>query len=153
MTLPPSGSPPSSPSDTCALLAAAASREPYAAKLGMRVLLVEPGRCRVEMRVEADLVNVFGITHGGAVFSLMDEAFQLACNAHGTTAYALNLSVTYILASTPGDLLTAEALEIASTARTASYQVRVVRADGEIVATGQALAYRKNTPLPFLEPG
>lgn len=152
MTEPPS--PPSShPSDpTCSLLADLSAREPYALKMGLRVLLLEPGRCRVEMRVGADMVNVFGITHGGAVFSVMDEAFQLACNAHGTTAYALNLSVTYVLATGPGDVLIAEANEIASTARTASYDVKVYRANGDVVAAGQALAYRKKTPLPFSAP-
>lgn len=133
----------------CAALIDASRREPYANKLGMQVLLVEPGRCQVQMRVAPDMVNVFGITHGGAVFSLMDEAFQLACNAHGTTAYALNVSITYVKASVPGDTLTAEVREIAATARTATYETRVTGGDGELVAVGQALAYRKRDPLPF----
>lgn len=137
--------------EICDALIEASRREPYAKKLGLEVLLVEPGRCKVQMRVEPDMVNVFGITHGGAVFSLMDEAFQLACNAHGTTAYALNLSVTYVKASSPGDLLTADVREIASTPRTATYETRVSAESGELIAVGQALAYKKREPLPFVK--
>jgi acyl-CoA thioesterase len=148
----PSGA--SSPSAlSCGPLRGAAEREPYPQKLGMTVLALEPGLARVQMEATRDLANLFGTVHGGALFSLVDEAFQLACNSHGTTALALNVSITYVRAAVPGDRMTAEAREVARTSRTGSYEVRVTRADGELLATAQALAYRKKEPLPFLEPG
>jgi acyl-CoA thioesterase len=138
------------PERACHAIVEAVHHEPYANKLGIRCVAVEPGYCRVEMTVTEDMMNVFGIAHGGAVFSVIDEAFQIACNSHGMVALALNLSVTYVAASNPGDLLTAEARETALTSRTGTYHIRVTREDGTVVALAQALAYRKKEPLPFL---
>ena len=135
----------------CQAIQKTAREEPYARKLGIRCVDVEPGYCRVEMIVDDDMVNIFGITHGGAVFSLIDEAFQTACNSHGVVALALNVSVTYVSASSPGDHLIAEARETSLTKRTATYGIRVTRKDGSVVALAQALAYRKNEALPFLQ--
>ncbi|MBE0618724.1 MAG: hotdog fold thioesterase [Proteobacteria bacterium] len=118
--------------------------------MGLECVEVGPGRCRVEMTVSAEMHNLFGFAHGGAVFSLIDEAFQVACNSHGVVAYALNLSVTYVAASRSGDRLVAEAREVAVTRRTATYEIRVTRDVGEVVATAQALAYRKGGVPPFL---
>jgi acyl-CoA thioesterase len=115
--------------------------------MGIRCVHVEPGLARVEMATGPETANVFGLVHGGAVFSVLDEAFQLACNTHGTVTLALNVSITYVKAAAPGDVLTAEVREVAATARTATYEARVTGRDGELVAVGQTLAYRKSEPL------
>ena len=138
------------PETTPELLRAASNRGPYAQKLGMCCLAAGVGYCRMEMKVPEDAINMFGATHGGAVFSLIDEAFSIACNSHGVVAVALNLSVTYVSGSRPGDRLVAEVREISLTRRTATYDIRVTREDGELVAVSQALAYRKGEPLPPL---
>ncbi|GAB4250301.1 PaaI family thioesterase [Deferrisoma sp.] len=139
------------PQAACRAIARASRSEPYARHMGLRLLDVEPGGCRVEMVPTPEMTNLFGTVHGGALFSLLDEAFQIACNSHGVTAFALNLSVTYVNAARPGERLVAEAREVALTRRTATYHIRVVREDGEVVAAAQALAYRKGTPVPFLD--
>jgi len=137
--------------DPAAAVLAASREEPYARKMGITCTEVGPGRCRVEMVVTEEMRNLFGTAHGGAVFSLIDEAFQIAGNSQGVVAFALNLSVTYVAASRPGDRLVAEAREAAATRRTATYDIRVTRADGEVVAVAQALAYRKGGAPPFME--
>lgn len=139
--------------DHGAAIREATRHEPYARKLGMECVAAGPGCSRVEMTVTGEMCNLFGTVHGGAVFSLADEAFQIACNARGESAFALNVSVTYVAASFPGDRLVAEARELAATRRTASYEVRVTRPGGEVVAVAQALAYRKGGTPPFLEDG
>jgi len=138
---------PISPAAACETLKEAAGREPYARQMGMRCVHLEPGLARVQMQTGPETANVFGLVHGGAVFSVLDEAFQLACNTHGTVTLALNVSITYVKAAAPGDVLTAEVREVASTARTATYEARVTGRDGELVAAGQTLAYRKSEPL------
>lgn len=105
------------------------------------------------MDFSPDLANIFGKLHGGAVFSLLDEAFQLACNAHGQIAVALQLSINFLAPAEPGARLIAEAREINATRKTALYQAEVSQADGKKLATGQALAYRLGRPLPFGEDG
>jgi len=59
--------------------------------------------------------NMFGMAHGGAIFSLIDAAFEVASNAHGTMAVALNMNVHYLAPPEKGTRLTAEAQEINKT--------------------------------------
>lgn len=123
--------------------------EPFACKLGMKCTRAGPGYARVEIRLEEDHTNLFGTGHGGVLFSLMDEAFQIACNTRGRSAFALNVSVTYIRPAHPGDVLAAEARELALTPRTGTYEITVFDQNGEKLALAQALAYRKKDPVPF----
>lgn len=125
-------------------------QEPYARLLNMEVQKIGRGYSLVEMRFTPDMENVFGMAHGGAIYSLLDEAFQTACNSHGTLAVALNVSVTYIDSPDPGVLLRAEAREVSLTRKTATYTITVTDERGKMVATCQALAYRTGKPLPFL---
>jgi acyl-CoA thioesterase len=124
--------------------------EPFSRLLGMEVMEVGPGRSMVRMRVRPELQNIFGTTHGGALFSLIDEAFQLACNSHGVLSVALNVSITYVSAPKPGVFLEARATETYKTRRTASYlcEVRELEED-KLVATAQALAYRTGKELDW----
>jgi acyl-CoA thioesterase len=124
--------------------------EPYAKSLGIRLVELEYGRALVSMTVPEGMENLFGVAHGGAVFSLIDGAFEAAANSHGTIAVALNVSVTYLRPASVGESLHAEAREISRSARISSYEIRVVNEEKELIATCQALAYRKKERLPFL---
>lgn len=128
-------------------------REPFAKKLGMKLVELGKGYSRVEMVFAPDMGNLFGMAHGGALFSLLDEAFETASNSHGTVAVALSMSVNYVMAPSPGCTLTAEAREFSRTRKTANYDIRIVDDQGQLVASCQALVYRKGMPLPFLEAG
>jgi acyl-CoA thioesterase len=118
------------------------SAEPYGRLLGLEVLEVEEGKARVQMHVRPELGNIFGATHGGALFSLIDEAFQLACNSHGVLSVALNVSITYVASPSANTILQAGCQEVHKTNRTASYLCEVREKDGKLIATAQALAYR-----------
>ena len=125
-------------------------QEPFARLLDLRVVEVGEGSALVEMTLTPQMENIFGMTHGGAIFSLMDEAFEMASNSHGTMAVALNMNVTYISPARTGDTLQAEARETSRTRRTAHYTIAVHNSAGDLVATSGALVYRKDNPLPFL---
>lgn len=127
-----------------------AEEEPFAKNMGLRVLEVGQGFSRVSLTLTPAMENIFGMTHGGAIFSLMDEAFEMASNSHGTVAVALNMNVTYITAPRRGDTLQAEARESSRTRRTAHYTITVRDGTGDLIATCSALVYRKDQPLPFL---
>jgi len=125
--------------------------EPYALKLGMRLVELEPGRAVVEMDPQEDTGNIFGMTHGGAIFSLIDEAFQVSCNSYGTVAVALNMTVTYHQSPDRESRLRAESREIHRSNKTATYEIRVMDEKDSLIASCQALAYRKRDRLPFLD--
>lgn len=127
--------------------------EPFAQLLGIELKDIDVGRSIVEMTFRPEMENIHRMAHGGAIFALIDEAFETASNSHGTVAVALNMNITYINSPPLGSTLRAEAQEISLTRRTASYLINVTDADGQLVATCQALVYRKGEKLPFLEEG
>lgn len=124
-------------------------REPFASKFGLKLLEIDEGYSKVEMQFRPDMENLFGTAHGGALFALMDEAFETASNSHGTLAVALNMNITYIASPQPGSVLRAEAREVSLTRKTASYDIRVHDEKANLIATCMALVYRKSQPLPF----
>ena len=126
--------------------------EPFAEKFGLKLVKLESGYSKVEMDFTPDMENIFGMAHGGALFALMDEAFETASNSHGTMAVALNMNVSYLSTPAKGAKLTAEAKELNRTLKTAVYDIRVVDDRNQLIASCQALVYRKEKPLPFLEP-
>ena len=64
------------------------------------------------MTVRKEMVNGFGIVHGGIPFSLGDSAFAFACNNRNNLSVALDTSINFIKPVHIGDELTAEAIEI-----------------------------------------
>ncbi len=127
------------------------TREPYAQALGMELVELEEGVSAVEMiYVPERMDNLFGRAHGGAIFSLIDEAFETVCQTCGGVTVALNVNVTYVASPESGARLRAEAREVSSTKRTASYDIKVSDREGRLIATCQALAFRTGKPLPFL---
>ena len=124
--------------------------EPFAKKFGLKLVDLNEGYSKVEMIFTPDMENIFGLAHGGAIFALIDEAFETASNSHGTMAVALNMNITYVSSPAPGSKLTAEAKEFSRTAKTANYDIKVLDEQGRLITSCQALVYRKGTPLPFL---
>ena len=127
------------------------AREPFAKTLGLKLINLDEGYAAVEMICKKEMENIFQMTHGGAIFTLIDEAFELACNSHGTVAVALNVNITYHRAPVSDSTLRAEAKEIAKTRRTGNYYITVKDDGGNLIASCQALAYRMGDKLPFLK--
>lgn len=126
-------------------------KEPFAQKFGLHLAALDEGYSRVEMVFTPDMQNIFGMAHGGALFALIDEAFETASNSHGTMAVALNMNITYISSPPLGSKLTAEAKEFNCTNKTANYDIKIYDEKNQLIASCQALVYRKGTPLPFLQ--
>jgi acyl-CoA thioesterase len=84
-----------------AIIRAVAS-EPYAKYLKLELVFLEDGHSVVEMTYNPAVAdNIYGRAHGGAVYSLIDEAFQAAGQTGGTIVVALNVNVTYTASPKP----------------------------------------------------
>jgi len=130
--------------------------EPFANHMGIRLRDIGPGYAVMEARFSEKMTNFNGLIHGGAIFALMDEAFGAASNSHGTIALALNLNVTFLESPRINSLLIAEAKEESRDVHTASYRIEVLQKDengDRKIALCQALVYRKDKRLSFLEEG
>ncbi len=126
--------------------------EPLARLFNIRLKDVDDGYALCEMEFTDAMGNIYGAAHGGAIFSLIDEAFEISSNSHENVAVALNMNVTYMKPPKKGGTLTAESREINRTRRTASYYI-TVKDDTNLIAVCQALVYVKDDAIPFLEKG
>lgn len=129
----------------------AVKTEPFARALNMELIELDKGHSVVHMTYEPDKMNnIYDRAHGGALFALIDEAFETAGQTDGTVAVALNVNVTYVSSPKPGLQLKAEANRISQTRKTASYDIKVTDANGDLIALCQALAFDTGKPIPFL---
>jgi acyl-CoA thioesterase len=113
----------------------------YASHLGIELLSLEAGYARARMPLETFHGNMYGMVHGGAMFSLADFVFQAASNSHGVVAVAINANISYIQAPQTKALY-AEATEVSRTRRLATYSIRVTEEGDKLVALFQGTVYR-----------
>src|SRR6476646_7615624 len=105
--------------DVPAELFARLAADPLAAHLGIALTDVRPGYARATMPVAPTHLNAVGTAHGGATMALLDVVHAAVSNSHGTVAVAQDVHTEFLAAGRPGDLLTAEGVEVHRTNRTA----------------------------------
>ncbi len=129
----------------------AVKEEPYARTLNMELVELGIGHSVVEMTYAPDTMdNIYSRAHGGAIYALIDEAFETAGQTDGTIAVALNVNVTYVSSPKAGVRLRAEARKVSQTKKTAVYDIKVEDMDGQVIALCQALAFCTGKMIPFL---
>ena len=130
---------------------AAVKKEPFAQLFNIQLTELDAGRSVVELIYDPDKVNnIYVRAHGGAIYGLIDEAFETAGQTDGTIAVALNVNVTYVSSPETKTRLRAEARRVSQTRKTAGYDIKVTDTNGDLIATCTALAYRTGKPIPFL---
>ncbi len=119
--------------------------DPFSRWLGIELVSVGAGTCTLRMRVRAEMLNGFGVAHGGITFSLADSAFAFACNSHGRHAVSIHCTVEHIAPVFEGDELTATATEENLGNAVSNYAIRVTKQGDEAAAFFRGVAYRKKT--------
>jgi acyl-CoA thioesterase len=114
--------------------------------LGIEILEAQAGHSVVRMTVRDEMVNGFGTSHGGIVFSLADSAFAFAINAGGFLSVAIDCFVSFPVAVRPGDVLTATAHEDSSSNKLAFCVVTVRNQDHAIVGHFRGTGFRTARP-------
>ncbi|BDZ71117.1 PaaI family thioesterase [Methanobacterium petrolearium] len=121
----------------------------FAAHNNIEVVDIAPGKATTRMEVNDIHLNGVGTVHGGALFTMADFTFALAANSHGTVTVAINANISYLKAVKNG-VLTAEARELSSGGRIASYTVDIYDESRDLVAVFQGMAYRKRENISDL---
>lgn len=115
----------------------------YAAKwLGIEVLKVADGHATISMELRREMLNGFGIAHGGMVFALADTAFAMSCNPHtgsaDTITVAAGVDINFLKPGIPGRTLTAVANRRQQSGRSGIYDIQVLQsvpdAEDEVLA-------------------
>ncbi len=115
--------------------------------LGIEVLDVKEGHSRIKMTVRKEMINGFGIVHGGIAFSLADSAFAFACNNRNNLSVALDTSINFTKPVHVGDVLTAEAKEMHNGRTTGLYHITIMNDKDHVVALFKGTCFRTGKPL------
>lgn len=115
--------------------------------LGIEVLEVKEGYSKIKMKIRKEMVNGFGIVHGGIAFSLADSAFAFACNNRNVLSVALDTSINFTKPVHVDDLLTAEALELHNGRSTGLYHITIRNQRDHTVALFKGTCFRTNKAL------
>lgn len=125
-----------------------AGEDRFAAGIGAELVDATPERVTLRLVVTEAHLNFYGYCHGGAIFSLADTAFGLACNAPGPVAVAIDAHVTFSTAVRAGETLTATATELTRTRRTGTYRIEVRNEAGALVSHFTGTVHRMDAPAP-----
>lgn len=115
--------------------------------LGITVIEIKEGYCKIQMTIRKEMLNGFDIVHGGIPFSLADSAFAFACNNRNNLSVALDTSINFVKATHVGDILMAEAKEIHNGRSTGLYHISLTNQKNEIVAHFKGTCFRTGKPL------
>ncbi|MFN2221279.1 MAG: PaaI family thioesterase, partial [Candidatus Promineifilaceae bacterium] len=122
------------PADRVAWLQAQAKDEPVAAFLGIQLAELSAGYARVTMKLTDDYQNFHGLTFGGIIMALADQAFGYASNSVAYPSVASQFSTSFIAGARAGDELTAECKVIKSGKRAGFSEVTITNQEGRLIA-------------------
>ena len=117
------------------------SADEFSKWLGVEFVSVKPREIVLKMKVRPEMVNGFGVAHGGIVFAFADSALAFACNSTGEIKVSIDNSIAYPAPIKVGDVLTAAAAEQTSGNRVGMYEVTVTNQDGAKVALFRGVVY------------
>ena len=115
--------------------------------LGIEVIEIKEGYSKIKMLVRDEMINGFGVVHGGIAFSLSDSAFAFACNNRNNLSMALDTSINFTKTIKPGDVLTAEANELHNGKSTGLYVITVTNQLNQQVALFKGTCFRTGKTL------
>ena len=117
--------------------------DPFSKWLGIAIGSVSKGSCTLSMVIKKDMLNGFGIAHGGITYSIADSALAFAANTHGKQSVSIDTSINHIEVLNVGDEIVAIATEESLKNRFAFYTIEIKR-ENELVALFKGTVYRTN---------
>jgi acyl-CoA thioesterase len=126
--------------------------DPFSSWLQVQLLKIEPGYSRISMVVRDEMMNGFGIAHGGVTFAMADTAFGYASNGEGTITVALDVSISFPHPAYKGDVLIAEARRLSETRKTGLYLVEITNQQQQLIAVFKGTCYKTGKPHPTHPP-
>ena len=118
------------------------SQDWFSQWLGIERVKVEKGHVVLKMKIRREMLNGFGIAHGGITYSFADSAFAFASNSEGLKAVSIETSISHLVSLKEDDTLIAEARRKNVGNKTGLYHVDVKKENGELVASFKGTVYR-----------
>ena len=118
------------------------SGDAFSQWLGIEVLEISTGFCKLQMKVRKEMTNGFDIAHGGITYSLADSCLAFAANADGIQAVSIETSISHTKKVMSGDTLIAKSKEINKTSKTALYYITITNQDNLEIAHFKGTVFR-----------
>ena len=118
------------------------SGDAFSQWLGIEVLGISEGFCKLKMTIRDEMTNGFNISHGGISYSLADSALAFAANSDGIHSLSVETSISHTKKVMSGDTLIAETQEISKNEKSAVYNINITNQDNIKIAYFQGKVYR-----------
>ena len=118
------------------------SEDAFSQWLGIEVLEITEGFCKLKMTVSNEMTNGFNIAHGGISYSLADSALAFAANSDGIQSLSVETSISHTKKVMSGDSLIAATQEISKNDKNAVYNISITNQDNIEIAHFQGKVYR-----------
>ena len=116
--------------------------DPFSKWLGIELVEIDKGFCKLRMKVRKEMLNGFNIMHGGISYSLADSAFAFASNSDGVMSVTVSSNMSYPNSVYIHDTLIAEAKIISQSKKNNVLDVTICNQKDEIVGLFRGTAYR-----------
>lgn len=116
--------------------------DPFSQWLGIVRFEEKVGCVNLKMTIREEMLNGFGIAHGGITYSLADSALAFSANSHGIQSLSIDTSISHTKPLKEGDIITTSVEEISLTKKTGIYQIKIVNQKKELVAFFKGTIYR-----------
>jgi acyl-CoA thioesterase len=121
------------------------AEDSFARQIGVKLIQLQPGFARASLSITGTTLNIYQMAHGGAIFSVADQACEAAGNSFGVPAVALQNNLHFLTAGRSGDILEATAKVTHRASRTGLIEFEVRNQEGHLLANGQQLIFFKGT--------
>jgi acyl-CoA thioesterase len=112
--------------------------------LGVIILEQKEGSCKLSVTIRKDMLNGFGIAHGGITYSLADSALAFASNSKGRKSVSIETSISHLVSLKENDELIADAFCETETEKLGHYKVNLFlkKDPTKIVALFKGIVYK-----------
>lgn len=116
--------------------------DPFSKWLGIQREEEKEGYVKLSMEIREEMLNGFGIAHGGITYSIADSALAFAANSIGIQSVSIETSISHIKPLKKGDVIYAESEQISLTKKTGLYEVKITNQNQELIAYFKGTVYR-----------
>lgn len=118
------------------------SKDSFSKWMDIKVIDIKEGYCKLKMNVREEMLNGFGLLHGGITYSFADSAFAFASNSTNIISVSLNTTMSYPASAREGDILFAEAEAVTFTDKTGIIDVTVTTDKNKVIGIFRGTVYR-----------
>ena len=114
---------------------------PFVNFLRLQVIPLDDGTVKLELPIDFDHTNLYGIAHGGVLTTMADTAMGAACLMKNKKVVTLSLTIDFMHAVAVDDKVIATAKVLHDGARTMACESELVSESGKLFAKANATFY------------